>query len=199
MSVLFATLVWLLFSYSADTISRSFEAPIEFRNLPAGWSLDSDTVPSALVTLAGSQRAFAVLDGDGLAVSFDLSEAEPGLNVLTINSDNFNLPSGLRLTNVNPRQIHVTANPRLRVEVPVRPGLAAALPDSVIVVTQPRTVNIVLPQGLAVPDSVSTAPVDLGELLRSGSVTVGLELPVDIGLAEGESGEVTVSTRRQAL
>ena len=57
MSVGFASLIWLLFSYSADTISRTFEVPIEFRNLPPEWALESDTVPSALVTLTGGPNA----------------------------------------------------------------------------------------------------------------------------------------------
>ena len=197
MALLFATLVWLLFSYSADTISRSFEAPIEFRNLPDGWSLDSDTVPSALVTLAGSERAFAVLDGGNLAVSFDLSDAESGSNVLTITSDNFDLPSGLRLTNVNPRQIHITANPRVQVDVPVSLRLPPGAADSIVLVTQPSAVSVVLRQGVAIPESVPTGLIDMAELLRSGSTTVGLELPPDIDLAEGQSGEVTVSTRLQ--
>ena len=46
--------IWLLFSYSAGTVSRTFEIPIEFRNLPPDWVLDSDTVPSALVTVKDS-------------------------------------------------------------------------------------------------------------------------------------------------
>ena len=109
MSVGFAAVIWLLFSYSADTVSRTFEVPIEFRNLPAEWSLDSDTVPSALVTLSGSERSFGRLDGGDLVISFDLADPDSGLNVLTVTGENMTLPSGLRLANENPRELRVVA------------------------------------------------------------------------------------------
>ena len=199
MSLLFASLVWLLFSYSADTISRTFEAPIEFRNLPEEWTLDSDTVPSALVTLSGSERAFAALDGPQLAVSFDLADAGAGANVLTVTGENLNLPPGLRLANVNPRQITVSVRPQRTVEVPVRIRTMGPLPDSVLLVAQPRAVALVLSSGAPEPESIATAPLDLAEILRDGSATVGLDLPPDTELAPGQTREVTVFTRRPGI
>lgn len=194
-SLVFATLVWLLFSYSADTISRTFEAPVEFRNLPEEWTLDSDTVPSALVTLVGSERAFAALDGGQLAVSFDLSDAAAGVNVLTVTGENLQLPPGLRLSNVNPRQITVTARPQRTVEVPVRIRTRTPVPDSVVLVAQPRAVALLLTRGTSAPASVPTVPIDLTELLREGGGTAALDLPPGADLAPGQVTEITIFAR----
>ena len=199
MSLAFATLVWLLFSYSADTVSRTFETPIEFRNLPQEWTLDSDTVPSALVTLSGSERAFAALDDGQLAVSFDLADAGAGTNVLTVTGENLNLPPGLRLSNVNPRQITITARPQRTVEVPVRIRTTEPLPDSVLLVAQPRAVALLLTTGAPDPESIPTVPIDLAAILREGSVIVELDLPPETDLAPGQTAEVTVFTRRPGI
>lgn len=193
MSLGLAAVMWLLFSYSANVLSRSFEAPVEFRNLPPNWVLDSDTVPSALVTLTGSERAFARLDGDELIVSFDLSDPEVGQNVLTITSANLTLPSGLQLSNVQPREILVEVRPRRPVTLPIQIRTRSPLPDSVVLVAQPRAVTVLLSDTAEAPRSIRTAPVDLPPLLDDRAMTVALDLPPGVRLAPDQPDEVTVS------
>ena len=200
MSVGLASIIWLLFSYSADTVSRTFEVPIEFRNLPPEWSLDSDTVPAALVTLSGSERAFGRLDAGELAISFDLADPDSGLNILTVTGENLNLPSGLRLANVNPRELRVTARPQVAVELPVQVRTLAPISDTTItLVTQPGTVTILLSQGTPAPARIRTVPVDLAQIMSSGGATISLDLPEGARLAPEEPGEVTVSVRRRGV
>jgi diadenylate cyclase len=196
MSLGLASLIWLLFSYSADTISRTFEVPIEFRNLPPEWALDSDTVPSALVTLTGSERAFGRLDSNELAISFDLTDPDSGLNVLTVSGAHLALPSGLRIANVNPREVRVQAHPQIAVELPVLIRTLQPLPDSFSLVPQPRTVTILVSQAAEVPARVPTVPIDLSRLLPTGSVTASLDLPEGARLPPDDPGEVTVTLRR---
>ena len=199
LSMGFATVIWLIFSYSADTISRTFEVPIEFRNLPAEWTLDSDTIPSALVTLNGSERAFGRLDASELAISFDLAEPDSGLNVLTVTGENLTLPSGLRLANVNPRELRVVARPQVAVQLPVQIRTVPALPDTLELVAQPRTVTVLLDGGGPFPAQIFTTPVDLARLLPSGGGTASLDLPQGVRLAPEEPGEVTVTLRRRGV
>ena len=199
-SVGLAGITWLLFSYSADTISRTFEVPIEFRNLPAEWSLDSDTVPAALVTLSGSERAFGRLDAGDLAISFDLTSPDSGVNVLTVTGENLNLPSGLRLANVNPRELRVTAHPEVAVELPVQVRTLTPLSDTTItLITQPGSVTILLSDGTPAPARIRTVPVDLEEIVASNGATISLDLPEGARLAPEEPGEVTVTVRRRGV
>lgn len=193
MALALASVLWLLFSYSANTISRSFEVPVEFRNLPAEWVLESDTVPSALVTLTGSERAFARLDGEGLAVSFDLSSPDVGQNVLTVTSDNLSLPSGLQLSNVQPRQILVEVRPEIPTTVPVQIRTSSPIPDSLVLVAQPRSVTLLLSDMAQPPEVVQTRPLDLAELLNERSLSVGLDLPPGARIAPDQPEEITVS------
>lgn len=199
LSVGFATVIWLLFSYSADTVSRTFEVPIEFRNLPAQWTLDSDTVPGALVTLSGSERAFGRLDSDELVISFDLAEPDSGLNVLTVTGDNLTLPSGLRLANVNPRELRIVARPQVTVRVPIHVRTIPPLADTLELVAQPRAVDVLLSGSRPPPARIYTAPVEIARLLPEGSGVASLDLPQGVRLAPEEPGEVTVTLRRRGV
>jgi uncharacterized protein (TIGR00159 family) len=196
MSIGFAGVVWLIFSYSADTISRTFEVPIEFRNLPAEWTLDSDTVPSALVTLNGSERAFGRLNSEEMVISFDLADPDLGQNVLTVTGEELALPSGLRLANVNPREIRVSAHREVTLELPVQIRTLQPLPDTLTLVAQPRMVTVLLSDGATPLSRVLTVPVDLTRLIPAGVATVSLDLPPEARLAPDQPGSVSVTVHR---
>jgi diadenylate cyclase len=194
-----ASVIWLLFSYSADTISRTFDVPIEFRNLPPEWALESDTVPSALVTLTGSERAFGRLDATELAISFDLTEPDSGLNVLTVSGEHLALPSGLRLANVNPQEVRVEAYRQVAVELPIQIRTLQPVPDSFSLVPQPRTVTILLNQDAEAPARIRTMPIDLERLIPDGTVRASLDIPSGARLPPEEPTEVTVALRRAGV
>lgn len=195
----FASVIWLLFSYSAGTISRTFEAPIEFRNLPLEWTLDNDTVPSALVTLSGSERAFGRLNSSDLAISFDLADPDSGQNILTITGENLAVPSGLRLTNVHPRDVRVNAIRQVAVELPVQIRTLQPIPDSLTLLPQPRTVAVLVNDTERPLSHIPTVPIDLTRLIPAGTATVSLDLPPGAQLAADEPDEITVSIRRRGV
>ncbi len=118
LSLVFACLLWLLFAYSPETVSRIVNVPVELRNLPDDWELVGISPRSVQVTLAGSEQAFSQLDGNALSVSFDLSNPQRGPQKLVIREDQLKLPSSLRLNNLEPEQVQVTARPLAATERP---------------------------------------------------------------------------------
>lgn len=187
---------WFLFAYSADTVQRTFQVPIAFRNLPAEWVIEGDTI-EARVVLSGSEQAFRLLDSQNLVASFDLSDPQPGQNELIITEDNLNLPSGVSLTDVNPREFTIGARRQEELELPIQLRTVGVLPDSLTLISDPQTVTVLVPAGSAYPpEHVLTEPIDLQGGLE-GAVRSTLVLPPGIRLPPDESAEVTVRVERR--
>ncbi len=199
MSLALAACAWLVFSYSGDIVYRSYEVPVEFRNLPAGLSLQRDTALTALVTLAGSDQALRRLDPAQLAVSFDLAEPELGENELLITEEQLRLPSGVRLYDVSPRELEVGIRRQVAVELPVRVRTTGTLADSLVLVSEPERITLLATGDTAdLPDHVPTEPVDLGRIPRAGGTTVRLALPPGLRVPGGAEPEVSVRLARRA-
>lgn len=199
MSLALATSAWLVFSYSGDTVFRTYEAPIEFRNLPEGWSLERDTTLTARITLAGSDQAFRRLDPAQLAVSFDLERPVAGENELLITEEQLSLPSGLQLADANPRELTVEIARRVEARLPVRVRILGALPDSLVVQVIPDTVAVSLAGAPSeFPDHVATEPLDLGQLPSGGRTRVRLALPPGAQLTGEQEEEVEVQVMRRS-
>ena len=194
LSLVLALFLWLFFAYSPDTVSRTVELPVEFRNLPDDWELAANSPDTLRATLAGSERAFGLIDREALAVSFDLSAPQEGSRTLSVSEDHLDLPAGLRLRNVEPRQVRVEARRLTPVEVPVEvPTLGSPPRGPVRVALEPETVTLLLPQeGAERPRRVLTEPLDLREVTGEGTVERPLVLPPGWRLPEGQAASVTV-------
>lgn len=193
-----AGLCWLLFSYNPDTVYRSFNLPVAIRNLPPGWSMESDSVPDAVVTLVGSDQAFAQLDPASLAISFDLDDPKPGENELAITEENLELPSGLRLYDANPPEVSVDLERRVALELPIRVRSSTPLPDSLRLVANPRTVRALVPAEMrSRPEFIPTEPVDPASLPPGGTQDVRLALPPEVHLGPDQRARVDVRLERR--
>jgi hypothetical protein len=107
-SLLLAVVLWLLFAHRVDTLQRMYIVPIEYRNAPAGYLIQEQGANRAEVTLSGSERAFGLLDVQALVVSADVSNVPPGSSQFVSTTGPADLPSGLTVTSIKPRQVPVT-------------------------------------------------------------------------------------------
>ncbi|MDZ7691262.1 MAG: diadenylate cyclase [Balneolaceae bacterium] len=97
-------LLWFAIAYNADTIYRTYNVPIEYRNLNASNVVMPDSVPiQARVTLSGPEQAFQTMDPSQLAVSFNLDSSNLSTDSLVITQANIELPSDINLYTVSPR------------------------------------------------------------------------------------------------
>ncbi len=196
-----ALLLWLFFAYSPDTVSRTLSVPVEFRNLPEDWVLTNLAPETVQATLIGSERSFALMDREVLAVSFDLTAPREGSQSFAVGEDRLELPTGLRLNSVSPQQVRVEAHQLVRAEVPVEVPTVGSLPESLGVAdirTNPDTVTLLVPMREAEsPQRVLTEPLDLREVRRDLSVRRLLVLPPGWYLPEDQGSEVEVSVRIQ--
>jgi len=192
-----AALVWFLFVYSADTAFRTYQVPVEVRNLPPDWKLNTDRVPSVRVTVSGSEPAFDRLDPSAMVVSVDLSRPQAGTNELAITDENLSLPSGLQLVTTEPSVLRVEAVPQRRLVIPVQVRMEQPLPPGDSIRVEPGSVEVLVPaSGRTTPSSIPTEPVSPSILAEQGRLQVPLVLPEGAQLAPGIDSQVEVQLMR---
>jgi len=121
MAVLLACLMWLVFAYRVEIVQRTFEdVPIEYRNLPDGWSTENQTPTKLRVTLRGSERAHDGFNAKSLRASIDLSQIVEGEQTITLSDENFNLPPELSVSDLDYDEVQFTASRMMTVVLPVQ-------------------------------------------------------------------------------
>jgi len=105
LALVLACLGWGLLAYQPELVERSFEVPIEYRNVAEHLSLDGVQPIKAQVTLSGRESAFSVLEPDKLKVSLDLSKASRGYGEVLVVPKNVQHPANLSVTRIEPPTI----------------------------------------------------------------------------------------------
>ena len=95
--------------------------------------------------------------------------------------------------------LRVSAQPQEMVTLPVQVRTLQPLADSLTLVPQPRTVQVLVSRGGEIPRFIPTVPIDLARLRPSGIVTASLDLPQKIRLPPESPGEVTITLRRAGV
>lgn len=104
-AVVLSVILWLGFVYQPGTVYRSYEIPIEYRNVKKGESLQGTFPSNIRITVFGSEQAFENFNPDNLVVSFDLGSPDAKDGVIEISAKNINLPSDLDLYETAPEQL----------------------------------------------------------------------------------------------
>ena len=192
LSVLMASLFWLAFAYEPGSTQQTVTLPVAFQNVEPSWMIGEPQPSEVSVTLAGSERAFRLIEPSELAVSFPLSELEEGMNRLLITEDNLDLPGGLRLQEARPQAVSVEAQRLRTVRLPVGVETTGTLPDSLRLRAEPDTVQLMIPRDGDAPATVPTEAVALDSLRAMPSMQVDLLPPEDTRLPDGQSRSVEV-------
>jgi len=199
-SVALAVTFWFAFAYQTGNLYRTFEVPIEFKNLKSSKIALTDSVPvNARVTLSGSQQAFRLFDPSQLVISFDLSKVNPNSKDLTINRNNMNLPADLHVYETLPQTISIHKKKYKARLLPVRVDTTGNLPKGLTlegISANPSNVHVEIPDdddnGIK---SISTAKIDLSDINKTTRMTSQLQLPGDIQLSQKEPSKVNVTIK----
>ena len=122
-------------------------------------------VQNVNVRLSGSKKAIRQLNPSMVDVQVDLSRHAPGLNEITLSSENVLAPDGLEVTLIQPTTIRVDLEREITQRLPVFPKLTGE-PAAGAVVQEPEVfpsqVLVTGPESiLARVESLSTAPISL--------------------------------------
>jgi hypothetical protein len=114
MSLVFATIAWLLFAYNPSTVQRTFAIPVEYRNVPKELEVDETAINETRVTLSGTEPAFRFLEPATLKISVDMADAQPGTKIVSvIPKKNFVVPNNLSVYRIEHPTINVFLNRRI--------------------------------------------------------------------------------------
>jgi diadenylate cyclase len=194
-SLALAAALWLAFAYSPDRMLRTFTVPIVLTNLPEDWVVADDLPRNAQVELSGSPRRFEELDAGRLTASIDLSRPTRGLRDVVIGDDALGLPSGIALRQSRPAVLSIHLQPARTVRVPVAVATIGTLPETLELVSvraEPDVVPLIVAEGAADPDHISTEVVDLRQVAGDIERETPLAVPSDAHLPSNARSEVTV-------
>lgn len=196
-SLLLITGVWFSFTRGMDTLI-SLEVPLEYINRNPDMEILNTSANTVNIHIRGSGSLVKTIRQEQVQVRIDLSDAVAGPNSFTINQGSIILPPGVSLNRVEPAAIEVFLDTPVAKAVPVQVDWAGKLAEGLIlagVTLNPQTIKIVGgSQIVGQIDTIYTEKVQLNNLKKSGSVTVGLVLnPASIKLAPDTKDKIMVA------
>lgn len=106
-----AVALWFALAAPSEPVQRILAVPIEFRNVPRGWTLEEPFPALAEVTLVGPEPVFRNLTAEELRLTIDFPRPEAGGNQIPTESGTVNAPQPLRVISLNPETIWIVARP----------------------------------------------------------------------------------------
>ncbi len=99
--------LWVNVADQDEIAQRTYVVPVEYRNIAKEYAIQ-EGAGLAAITLSGSKRAFSQLDVRVLVVSADVGAVVPGKTRYVTTTGPTDLPPGLTVTQIDPRQVPVT-------------------------------------------------------------------------------------------
>ena len=140
--------------------------------------LEITNSPTAEVDLVvtGDKHKIEQINAENLIVSFDLTDAQPGDRVVQLTPENVSveLPTGVRLEEIQPNKIAVKLEPVAERDIAVKPATEGSVADGFeiynVLVSPPKARVRGAESLVRSLDSISTEPIDLTN--RSTDFTV---------------------------
>jgi diadenylate cyclase len=180
-----AMAIWFAFSFRTETMNRTFTAPVEYRNVPASWVIEAPNPPHVQVSLSGMERAF-LFNPENLIVSLNMGDPKAGISTVTIRQDNLNLPAGLKVTQILPNTVTLSAYRLKAVELPVRVVTRGNPPRHLSlkeITVHPASIKLLVSPRLGL-STIATEPLALETITENSSVRLKLIIPNETRLVD---------------
>lgn len=195
-STICAIVLWSLVAYRVDTVNRTFTIPVEYRNVPEGLMLEDPQPQEIKVTLSGPERSFS-FDNSFLVASLDLGRIHNGNQSLPITEKDINIPKGLSVNSISPKDFSFRALKTELTEVPVKVKTRGRLPKTLQleeIKTSPSTVQLLIPQSKrGTITEVTTEPLDLDLISQSTILRLSVILPNGVMPSDENQNSVKVT------
>jgi YbbR domain-containing protein len=123
LTAVFLSIVLWLFVTSRGQSEISLDVPIEFKDIPTGLEIVSQSVKGISLNMRGQERLLKNIKPSDISVSLDLSKAKPGESTYYIQQEDVRLPRAVTVTNINPSSVKVITEETVRKTVRVIPIL----------------------------------------------------------------------------
>lgn len=195
LALLTTVVLWFFVAYRVDTISRTIAVPVEYRNVPSGWVLESAQPARVMVTLSGPERAFN-FDASMVVASVNMDSIQEGSQSIPLTEKQLNLPASIKVNAITPDKCSFRAKLLEHVELPVRVRTLGKLPPELKLVEikpQPASIMLIVPhtQRRFIKE-VTTESVNLSTIEQSAVVQVAPVVPAGTQLEDQNMSSVRV-------
>lgn len=104
-AVALASLMWVLATVESGASVRTINLPVEFRNVPRGLDIASQSATELTVQLRGRTWVLDSMNLPRLVARFDLANAKPGVQTVHVDPRILTLPPGITMMRVTPEAI----------------------------------------------------------------------------------------------
>lgn len=106
-AVVIACGLWFVLVYGAGITYKNYIIPVPNLSLPVSWEVKEVNPKELKVTLKGTRRALYLIKNDHIKLNLDVKLMEK-VQHLRLHADNFIIPEGINLENINPNIVTMT-------------------------------------------------------------------------------------------
>ncbi|MBM4145165.1 MAG: hypothetical protein FJ240_02660 [Nitrospira sp.] len=178
-AVLLSAVLWI-FVTSRGQSEISLDAPLEFRNMPAGLEIVNHGIKTIDLNIKGQERLIKNVKAADIRVYVDLSKARKGEGVYYIDRKEIKLPHTFTVTNINPSSIKVTIEETISKTVKVLPMVIGEPKKGYFVKSVDVSPQYVVIEGVRSEiikiGNVKTEPIDISGFNESFSQDLKIDL-----------------------
>lgn len=180
LSVITAVMLWFLFANQIEIVNRTITIPVEYRNVPSGWTIENPTPAEIKVSLSGPERAFN-FDISELKASLEITSPKNGFQATPITEKNLNIPSGLSVNSISPSDFTFKASKMVKIRIPVKVTAKGVLAKSVEIEeikAQPSSIQLLVHSDRKNHiKEICTEPLKLENIHQNSTEKLKLKLP----------------------
>jgi len=199
-----ACILWVIFGYQKESISRDFLVPIEYTSASRQYILAEPKLAEAKVILAGPTQAFQLLNPETLKISVRSEDIREGKQSIILTREMVKAPSNITVVSITPPEVTITASRFVPVSIPVEVSTTGKPPRGMAVQeisASPAVVRVLVPGASASPGKIKiqTEPIDLSKLADRNRFETYLRYPPNMRFENGKPPmvEVTVTTKKK--
>ena len=176
-AVLLSVFLWF-FVASRGQSEISFEAPLEFRDIPADLGIVSSSTKNVMLTVRGQERFVKSLNATNVGVFIDMSKARVGEGIYHVSKEDIKVPFAISVTGVEPSAIKVKLEERMTKSVPVKVSIIGTARGNatVSVTVDPKNVIISgLKSEVSQIHDIKTEDVDISDIADTATQNLQLD------------------------
>ena len=165
--------------------------PVDYLQIPDGLTMTQPPVTGIEVRINGSKSKIKTLSSLKLRYELDLSGVYTGFNSIPIDPEQIQLPSGLSVVSVNPKQIAVRIETEIEKKLPVKISLSGNPATGYTVantLARPLSATLRGPETVILPmEEVLTKPINIKGLSESFKKEIALDLPQGVRVVDASN------------
>ena len=179
-SLILALMLWM--TVARETSSEiGIEVPLEYRNIPPQLEITGDATNMVEVRIRGSSNLIREVSPRDVSTTIDLGGLKPGERIISLTSQNVQVPFGAEVIRVNPPRVRLNLERTVSRVLPIVPTLQGQPADGFQVdkvLLNPNSVQVEGPESrVNTFDSIPTAPVQIEGSHSEVVQTADLDLP----------------------